>query len=48
MYEELNHLLDSLPSKEQEVFRLSRFQELSAEEIAAKLNIAPQTVHNKM
>ncbi|MFD2034033.1 RNA polymerase sigma factor [Belliella marina] len=48
LYEELNHLLDSLPSKEQEVFRLSRFHQLSTEEIANKLNIAPQTVHNKM
>ncbi|MCH7410437.1 RNA polymerase sigma-70 factor [Belliella sp. DSM 111904] len=48
LYEELNHLLDKLPLKEQEVFRLSRFQQLTTMEIAEKLNLAPQTVHNKM
>ena len=38
----------TLPPRCQEVFRLSRFEELSYKEIAAKLDISIKTVENQM
>lgn len=40
--------VDQLPPKRREVFVLSRFHELSNEEIASILSISPQTVANQL
>lgn len=48
LFEQLQILVDKLPAKEKEVFLLSRFEHLKISEIAEKLNIAPQTVNNRM
>ena len=40
--------IKTLPPRCQEVFRLSRFEELSYKEIAAKLEISIKTVENQM
>lgn len=40
--------MQSLPEKCQEVFRLSRFNDLSYKEIAEQLDISPKTVENHM
>lgn len=49
-YEELlqlaNHAITSLPHRQQEVFRLSRQEGLSHEEIASTLRISKSTVNN--
>lgn len=46
-----NHLhqaVDVLPEKCREVFQLSRFEQLSVDQIAQKLQISPQTVKNQL
>lgn len=48
LYEQLHVAIDKLPQKSQLVFTMSRFDGLSTEEIADKLRLSPQTVHNKM
>lgn len=40
--------LDLLPDRQQTVFRMSRFEGLSLEEIAKKLDISPYTVKNHL
>ena len=40
----LNFILDQFPVKRREVFSLSRFEQLSNQEIAKKLNLSPRTV----
>lgn len=40
----IEHWIEKLPPKRQEVFRLSRYDELSNKEIAEKLNISQRTV----
>ncbi len=48
LYEQLQIVLEQLPGKVKEVFIMSRFEHLKISEIADKLNIAPQTVNNRM
>jgi len=46
-----NHIhraVDVLPEKCREVFQLSRFEQLSVDQIAQKLQISPQTVKNQL
>jgi len=46
-----NHLhqaVNVLPEKCKEVFQLSRFEQLSIDQIAQKLQISPQTVKNQL
>jgi RNA polymerase sigma-70 factor (family 1) len=45
---ELAHILRSLPRRCQEIFWLSRVDNLSNEEIAVKLNISKRTVENQI
>ncbi|EPR71528.1 RNA polymerase sigma factor [Cyclobacterium qasimii] len=48
LYEKIEVAIDKLPAGQKETFKLSRYQQLSTKEIAAQLQIAPQTVHNKI
>jgi RNA polymerase sigma-70 factor (ECF subfamily) len=45
---QIDNALETLPEKCQEVFRLSRFEQLSYKEIAAQLSISVKTVENHM
>ena len=51
-YEELlveaNKIIDQLPPRQKEVYRLSREKGLKNEEIAQKLNISKKTVENQV
>lgn len=51
-YKELERTLDilisSLPEQQRKIFLLSRFEGLSASEIAAKLSLSPRTVENQI
>ncbi len=51
-YKELRNILENevsnLPERTQEIFRLSRFKQLSVKEIAQQLNISEQTVKNQI
>jgi RNA polymerase sigma-70 factor (ECF subfamily) len=46
--EKIMAAINQLPPRCQEVFRLSRFEDLSYKEIAAKLDISIKTVENQM
>lgn len=46
--EEIETSIDNLPAKCKEIFKLSRFENLSYEEISAKLNISINTVRTQM
>lgn len=46
--EKIGAAIKTLPPRCQEVFRLSRFEDLSYKEIAAKLEISIKTVENQM
>lgn len=46
--ERIENAIQTLPEKCQEVFRLSRFNELSYKEIAEELDISSKTVENHM
>ncbi|GAA4792172.1 RNA polymerase sigma-70 factor [Olivibacter ginsenosidimutans] len=48
LYELIENELQSLPKKTQEIFRLSRNQQLSHKEIAIKLHISEKTVKNQV
>lgn len=48
LYEELHQHVNQLPARIQEVFKLSRFENLSVAEIAAKLGASEQTVRNQL
>jgi RNA polymerase sigma-70 factor (family 1) len=48
LYSLLEERIEHLPVRCRLVFRMSREQELSVEEIAKQLNIAPSTVHNQI
>lgn len=48
MEQVLMDTIAELPPKCQEVFRLSRFEEMSYKEIAAELDISVKTVENQM
>lgn len=42
----LNDWIDALPERQQEALRLSRFEDLSHDEIASVMGISPRTVNN--
>ncbi len=46
--EQLNQLIDQLPSRQKEVFRLNRTNGMTYKEIASHLNISENTVENHM
>jgi len=46
--DKISAAIKTLPPRCQEVFRLSRFEELSYKEIAAKMDISIKTVENQM
>lgn len=48
MEQKYRSLLNKLSPRQQEIFRLSREKGLSHKEIAAKLNISPNTVNNHL
>ncbi|HSI75433.1 MAG TPA: RNA polymerase sigma-70 factor [Lunatimonas sp.] len=48
LYQRIEVIVDSLPERHRVIFKLSRYKHLSTKEIAAKLQIAPQTVHNRI
>ncbi|MEX2514362.1 MAG: sigma factor-like helix-turn-helix DNA-binding protein [Cyclobacteriaceae bacterium] len=48
LYQKIEVAVEKLPASQKEAFKLSRINQLSTLEIARKLNIAPQTVHNKI
>lgn len=48
LYAKIEVAIDKLPKGQKETFKLSRYNHLSTKEIATKLEIAPQTVHNKI
>lgn len=48
LYQRIEVIVDSLPERQRVIFKLSRYKHLSTKEIAAKLQIAPQTVHNRI
>ena len=45
---QIDKILISLPSRQQEIFNLSRFEGLSHADIATKLNISVRTVENQI
>jgi len=45
---ELNHYLDQLPKRCHEIFRLSRIENLSNQEIADKLGVSKKSVENQL
>lgn len=45
---EINGILDRLPNRTREIFVLSRFEQLSNKEIAAKLNLSIRTVEKQI
>ncbi|WP_192345918.1 sigma-70 family RNA polymerase sigma factor [Algoriphagus sp. Y33] len=48
LYKEIEIAVEMLPPRAQLVFRMSRLEGYSVDEIADKLNISPQTVHNQL
>jgi RNA polymerase sigma-70 factor (ECF subfamily) len=44
----INTIISSLPSQQQKIFHLSRFEKLSHEEIAKKLDLSVRTVENQI
>jgi RNA polymerase sigma-19 factor, ECF subfamily len=46
--EKINSIVETLPSKQQKIFRLSRIDGLSHEKIAKKLDISVRTVENQI
>lgn len=48
LYEKIEVAIDKLPESQKETFKLSRHNQLTTKEIASRLQIAPQTVHNKI
>ena len=46
--EKINAAINLLPPRCQEIFKLSRFEELTYKEIAARLGLSIKTVENQM
>jgi RNA polymerase sigma-70 factor (ECF subfamily) len=46
--ENLNNLIDKLPTERKKIFKLSRVENLSSKEIAHKLNLSQRTVENQL
>ncbi len=41
-------IVEEMPSQQRAIFKLSRFEHISTEEIAEQLNISPKTVRNQI
>lgn len=48
VYSRIEVVIEKLPPRQREIFKLSRFGQMSTKEIADKLHLAPQTVNNKI
>ena len=48
LYKEIEIAVDMLPPRAQLIFRMSKLEGYSVDEIAEKLTISPQTVHNQL
>ncbi|MNL33690.1 RNA polymerase sigma factor [compost metagenome] len=48
LYAFIRNLADQLPGKYGEIFRLSRYEQLSNKEIAQQMGISEKTVENQM
>ena len=48
LYKEIEIAVEMLPARSQLVFRMSRLEGYSVDEIADQLKISPQTVHNQL
>lgn len=48
LYREINQQLNELPPKTKEIFLLSRQQQLTIAEIAARMNLSEKTVRNQL
>ena len=48
LFEQIDMAMDALPPKSKLIFKLSRIEGYSVEEIASKLNLSQQTVHNQI
>lgn len=48
LFDLLDGVLDKLPERQREVFKLSRFEGLTHQQIAEALNVSPNTVKNHM
>ena len=48
LFEQIEMAMDALPPKSKLIFKLSRIEGYSVEEIASKLNLSQQTVHNQI
>lgn len=48
LLEYIDHLIENLPPARREIFRLSRFEQLSNKEIAHKLSISEKTVETQL
>ncbi len=48
LLEYIDHLIENLPTARREIFRLSRFEQLSNKEIAHKLSISEKTVETQL
>lgn len=48
LIEKLYKLLDTLPIKRREIVILNKLEQLKIDEIAARLNVSPQTVKNQL
>lgn len=46
LQDKLDLILSDMPRREQEIFRLSRYEDLSPDEIASRLNLNKRTVEN--
>jgi len=44
----INSIIETLPAQQQKIFQLSRFEGLSHEEIAKKLDLSTRTVENQV
>ncbi|MBN3584206.1 sigma-70 family RNA polymerase sigma factor [Algoriphagus aestuarii] len=48
LFEQIEMAMDALPPKSKLIFKMSRIEGYAVEEIAAKLNLSQQTVHNQI
>lgn len=48
LFDQIEVAMDVLPPKSKLIFKMSRIEGYSVEEISEKLNISPQTVHNQI
>lgn len=48
LYQHIELLIDNLPARTREIFRMSRHEQLSTGEIADKLGLSEQTVKNQL